>query len=172
MLQTINVHSFCQALECVQLFCVASCQIVLLCLLQVHFTKKYEPKKQMVNLDDYLKKLRMHWLELVLYMRLENQFFLFVEEIPSLLPSSMPGNAVYYTEADHSSVYLEATSKPSGAYMYTLNLSFMSDWSMLLNVSFLRPDNTYILVVLCARCVIIRPVFRIRVSTSGNLKSI
>ena len=77
----------------------------------------------MVNLDDYLKKLRMHWLELVLYMRLENQFSLFVEEMPSLLPSSMPGNAVYYTEADQSSVYLETTSKPSGAYMYTLNLS-------------------------------------------------
>ena len=136
------------------------------------FTKKYEPKKHMINLDDYLKKLRMHLLKRVLYMRVEIKFSLFVEEMPPLLPSSMPGNAVYYTEADHSSVYLEATSKPSGAYMYTLNLSFTSDWSILLNVSFFRPDNTYILVVLCASCVIIRPVFRIRVSTSRSLKSI
>ena len=136
MLQTINVHSFCQALECVHLFCVALCQIVLLCLLQVHLTKKYEPKKQMINLDDYLKKLRMRWLERVLYMRVEIKFSLFVEEMPPLLPSSMPGNAVYYTEADQSSVFLEATSKPSGAYMFTLDLSFMSDWSILLNVFF------------------------------------
>ena len=46
-----------------------------------------------------------------------------VEEIPPLLPSNMPGNAVYNTEADKSSVYLESNSKPSGAYMYTLNFS-------------------------------------------------
>lgn len=37
-----------------------------------------------------------------------------VEEIPPLLPSNMPGNAVYNTEADKSSVYLESNSKPSG----------------------------------------------------------
>ena len=66
-------------------------------------------------------------------MRVENKFSLFVEEMPLLLPSSMPGNAVYYTEADQSSFYSEATSKPSGAYMYTLNLSFMSDWPILLS---------------------------------------
>ena len=44
----------------------------------------------------------MHWLERVLYMRVEIKFSLFVEEMPPLLPSSMPG------KADHSSVYLEA----------------------------------------------------------------
>ena len=112
-----------QAPQCVHLFCLASGQIVLLCLLQVHFTKKNEPKKPMINLDDILKKLRMRWLERVVYTRVENKFCVSVEEIPPLLPSSMPGNAVYNTEADKSSVYLESNSKPSGAYMYTLNFS-------------------------------------------------
>ena len=89
--------------------------------------KKNEPKKPMINLDDILKKLRMRWLERVVYTRVENKFCVSVEEIPPLLPSSMPGNAVYNTEADKSSVYLESNSKPSGAYMSTLNFSFMSD---------------------------------------------
>ena len=80
----------------------------------------------MINLDDFLKKLRLRWLEQVVYTRVENKFCVSVEEIPPLLPSSMPGNAVYDTEAK-SSVYLESNSKPSGAYMYTLNFSFMSD---------------------------------------------
>ena len=64
-----------------------------------------------------------------------------VEEIPPLLPSNMPGNAVYNTEADKSSVYLESNPKPSGAYMYTLNFSFMSDWStgILWNIFSFRP---------------------------------
>ena len=91
------------------------------------FHQKNEPKKPMINLDDFLKKQRMRWLERVVYTRVENKFCVSVEEIPPLLPSSMPGNAVYNTEADKSSVYLESNSKPSGAYMYTLNFSFMSD---------------------------------------------
>ena len=86
--------------------------------------KKNEPKKPMINLDDFLKKLRMCWLERVVYTSVENKFCVSVEEIPPLLPSSMPGNAVYNTEADKSSVYLESNSKPSGAYMYTLNFSW------------------------------------------------
>ena len=89
--------------------------------------KKNESKKPMINLDDILKKLRMRWLERVVYTRVENKFCVSVEEIPPLLPSSMPGNAVYNTEADKSSFYLESNSKPSGAYMSTLNFSFMSD---------------------------------------------
>ncbi|KAM7431526.1 HMG box domain containing 3 [Porites harrisoni] len=41
---------------------------------QVHFTKKNEPKKPMINLDDFLKKLRLRWLERVVYTRVENKF--------------------------------------------------------------------------------------------------
>ena len=105
------------------------------------FHKKNEPKKPMINLDDFLKKPRMHWLERVVYTRVENKFCLLVEEIPPLLPSSMPGNAVYNTEADKSSVYLESNSKPSGAYMYTLRFSFMSDRTVLLHLFCLLQRN-------------------------------
>ncbi|KAM7428549.1 hypothetical protein ABFA07_020492 [Porites harrisoni] len=36
--------------------------------------KKNEPKKPMINLDDFLKKLRLRWLERVVYTRVENKF--------------------------------------------------------------------------------------------------
>lgn len=83
-------------------------------LFQIHYTKKDEPKKDMINLPELLQRLRFRWLERVVYTRIAKPFSLSVEEIPPLIPSVLSGDVIFNTEAEKKSVYLESGSKPSG----------------------------------------------------------
>ena len=83
-------------------------------LFQIHYTKKDEPKKDMINLPELLQRLRFRWLERVVYTRIAKPFSLSVEEIPPLIPSVLSGDVIFNTEAEKKTVYLESGSKPSG----------------------------------------------------------
>lgn len=83
-------------------------------MITIHYTKKDEPKKDMINLPELLQRLRFRWLERVVYTRIAKPFSLSVEEIPPLIPSVLSGDVIFDTEAEKKSVYLESGSKPSG----------------------------------------------------------
>ena len=66
----------------------------------------------MMCLKDFLHRIRLRWLECVVYTRIGKPFTIAVEEIPPLIPAVLPGDAVSNTEFEKNSVYLESGSKP------------------------------------------------------------
>lgn len=69
-------------------------------MITIHYTKKDEPKKGMINLPELLQRLQFRWLECVVYTRIAKPFSLSVEEIPPLIPSVLSGDVIFDTEAE------------------------------------------------------------------------
>ena len=68
----------------------------------------------MISLPDFLRKLRLRWLERCVYTRVSEQFSVALEELPPLIPASLSKDVVFNTEADKKSVYLQSGVKPTG----------------------------------------------------------
>ena len=68
----------------------------------------------MISLPEFLRKLRLRWLERCVYTRVNEQFSVALEEIPPLMPASLSNDVLVNTEADKKSVYLQSGVKPTG----------------------------------------------------------
>ncbi|XP_028415288.1 HMG domain-containing protein 3-like [Dendronephthya gigantea] len=79
---------------------------------QVNYTKDDEDRKDMVPLQEFLKKLRRRWLEKTVYTRSNDKFSVAIEELPPIIAPSLTGTAIN-TETKKKSVYLKS-HQPTG----------------------------------------------------------
>ena len=75
----------------------------------------------MLELMQFLKKLRLRWLERLVYTRVDTKFCVALEEMSPLIPACISRDAVLNTEADKNSVYLESSAKPKGINSLIIN---------------------------------------------------
>jgi len=71
----------------------------------------------MISLPEFLERVRLRWLERVVYTRIAKPFSVSVEEIPPLIPAVLSGDVVFNSESEKKSVYLESGSKPTGEFL-------------------------------------------------------
>ena len=81
-------------------------------LLQVYYTKDNESRKKMIQLEEFLARLRYRWIEKTVFTRTSNKFTIAMEEIPPIIAPALTGNAVN-TEVEKKSVYLKS-AQPTG----------------------------------------------------------
>ena len=83
----------------------------------------------MISLPDFLRKLRLRWLERCVYTRVSEQFSVPLEEIPPLNPASLSKDEVFNTEADKKvSIYNLESSLQVHVSVALLNLSKITFW--------------------------------------------
>ena len=63
-------------------------------LLQVYYTKDNESRKKMIQLEEFLARLRYRWIEKTVFTRNNDKFTIAIEEIPPIIAPALTGNAV------------------------------------------------------------------------------
>lgn len=82
---------------------------------QIVYPRDGVPLKEMMGLEDFLQKLKLHLMEKVIYTKANNDLIINSEELPPVIAPVLRGSVVYNSENDKKSVFLK-TSVASGNY--------------------------------------------------------
>ena len=82
---------------------------------QIVYPSDGVPLKEMMGLEDFLQKLKLHLMEKVIYTKANNDLIINSEELPPVIAPVLRGSVVYNSENDKKSVFLK-NSVASGNY--------------------------------------------------------
>ena len=104
---------------------------------QIVYPSDGVPLTEMMGLEDFLQKLKMHLMEKVIYTKANNDLIINSEELPPVIAPVLRGSVVYNSENDKKSVFLK-NSVASGNYtvgsMQDVFISVKKDFGYSLNV--------------------------------------
>lgn len=82
---------------------------------QIVYPSDGVPLKEMMGLEDFLQKLKLHLMEKVIYTKANNDLVINSEELPPVIAPVLRGSVVYNSENEKKSVFLK-NSVASGNY--------------------------------------------------------
>lgn len=82
----------------------------------------------MLQLDDFLTRLRRRWIERTVFTRANEKFSISIEEIPPIIAPSLTGSSVN-TEMDKKSVYLKSSQPTGSVYNMTYNITCTTQYN-------------------------------------------
>ena len=102
---------------------------------QIVYPSDGVPLKEMMGLEDFLQKLKLHLMEKVIYTKANNDLVINSEELPPVIAPVLRGSVVYNSENEKKSVFLK-TSVASGNYTVGHMQDFEKDFGYSLEWSF------------------------------------
>lgn len=102
---------------------------------QIVYPSDGVPLKEMMGLEDFLQKLKLHLMEKVIYTRANNDLVINSEELPPVIAPVLRGSVVYNSENEKKSVFLK-NSVASGNYTVGHTQDFEKDFGYSLEWSF------------------------------------
>lgn len=102
---------------------------------QIVYPSDGVPLKEMMGLEDFLQKLKLHVMEKVFYTKANNDLIINSEELPPVIAPVLRGSVVYNSENEKKSVFLK-NSVASGNYTVGHTQDFEKDFGYSLEWSF------------------------------------
>ena len=94
---------------------------------QIVYPSDGVPLKEMMGLEDFLQKLKLHLMEKVIYTKANNDLVINSEELPPVIAPVLRGSVVYNSENEKKSVFLK-NSVASGNYTVGHTQDFEKDF--------------------------------------------